>query len=153
MMRHVCYYMLFLWKKKKMLSCYYFPDEDVLYMFLQHWVKVRQFKGAVRFVRTPPPRCGRPPSRGDGSSSSGLLQEWLSPFTTCRGSAFHTHTMRRSWCGSGLLFGQSGRAPGAGLCRNLEHTTNLTSNISWLIIRFLSWRLQPVVKPHGHSYC
>lgn len=40
--------------KKKKLSRYYFPDEDVLYMFLQHWVKVRQFKGAVRFVRTPP---------------------------------------------------------------------------------------------------
>lgn len=38
-----------------MLSRYYFPDDDVLYMFLQHWVKVRQFKGAVRFVRTPPP--------------------------------------------------------------------------------------------------
>lgn len=37
-----------------MLSRYYFPDEDVLYMFLQHWVKVRQFKGAVRFVKTPP---------------------------------------------------------------------------------------------------
>lgn len=37
-----------------MLSRYYFPDEDVLYMFLQHWVKVRQFKGAVRFIRTPP---------------------------------------------------------------------------------------------------
>lgn len=58
--------------------------------------------------------------------SSPRRTEGPSLFTICQEWGFHTHTMRRSWCGNVLLSDQSGQVPGAQLCRNLDQEEQIT---------------------------